>query len=193
MLSAGVCLGTGFLFRMNAARHSSGSNSKSAGKSGKVRPSRIRRLMRQAMTMYSAKAVCSRSVSLSCSRSTRQPSLSTKKNSSISHRARYQLTSSTASCSVEATRLVSSRQTTGLAPAGALTSDAIRQVTSSSPPWRSGSRTRWTRTSCSTARALRPRPAGISKRICPSGAPAMTSSHSLPPSGSTRLCWQRTR
>ncbi|MBP7392888.1 MAG: type II toxin-antitoxin system VapB family antitoxin [Zoogloea sp.] len=49
--SGGTAFGMGFLFRMKAARHSSASNSMSAGRSGRVRPRRIRRLIRQAITM----------------------------------------------------------------------------------------------------------------------------------------------
>ncbi len=49
--SLGMLLGIGFLFSMKAARHSSGSNNNSASSSGRLRPSRIRRLMRHAIIM----------------------------------------------------------------------------------------------------------------------------------------------
>ena len=67
----------GVLFRMKAAHHCT-----SAGKSGKVRPRRMGRLMRQAMTMYRASAVFSFQL---------LPRWSTEKNISMSQRARYQL------------------------------------------------------------------------------------------------------
>jgi len=61
-----------------------------------VRPRRISRATRQATIMNSTSAFSSRSRVGSCSTSTRQPCFNTKKNSSISQRARYQSTSSAA-------------------------------------------------------------------------------------------------
>lgn len=75
VLAVSTVLGTAFLFRMKGARHSSASNSRSVGKSGKVRPRRMRRLMRQAMTMCRVSAVCSFLMSLSWSFSTCNPAL----------------------------------------------------------------------------------------------------------------------
>lgn len=48
--SDGVSFGGRFLFKIYAARHSSASNSRSAGKSGKLRPSRINLLILQLTT-----------------------------------------------------------------------------------------------------------------------------------------------
>ena len=51
VLRSGTDFGTGFLFRINAAFHSSVSNTRSAGRSPSVRPSRISLLIRQAITI----------------------------------------------------------------------------------------------------------------------------------------------
>lgn len=48
-LRVGIFFGTGFFFRMNAARHSPGSSTKHVSNSGTVRPSRISRLIYAAL------------------------------------------------------------------------------------------------------------------------------------------------
>lgn len=45
-------MGTGFLFKINAARYSSGSNTSPASRSGTVRPSRISRLGDEKLHYY---------------------------------------------------------------------------------------------------------------------------------------------
>lgn len=52
--NSGTVPDTGCLFKMKAACHSSVSNTRSAGSSGSARPSRMNRLMRQAMTTFSS-------------------------------------------------------------------------------------------------------------------------------------------
>lgn len=73
ILRVGTSLGSGFLFRMKAAFHSSVSNTRSAGKAASAQHRHMRRLMRQAITRYRASVVCSRLLLPSYSSSTRRP------------------------------------------------------------------------------------------------------------------------
>ncbi|MCY1360018.1 hypothetical protein D9M69_466260 [compost metagenome] len=172
-----------------APRISSASKNKDASRSGQVLPSRIRRAMRHATTIYNAKARSTRSMCDSCSASTLQPVFRTWKNISTSHRARYQSTSSMTASASCASRFVNSRQTTGLTPAGAPISLASTQV--SAGPSRPGSLIRFARSSCLTSRAFWPARPGKIKVISPSTGLASTLSHNLPPSARLRLCWLR--
>ena len=129
----GGSFGMGLFVNTCAARISSGSNINEAGNSGQVRPSRISRAMRQDTTMNSVSARSIFSRLASCSASTRQPFFKTWNSISISQRARYQSMSSMIWADVVTSRLVSSRQHTGLTPAGASISLATRQVISTAP------------------------------------------------------------
>ncbi len=137
--------------------------------------------------MNSASARSMRSTAESCNAWTRQPFLSTWKNISISHLARYQSINSTSSSAPAGTRLVSKRHSTGLTPAGGAISLAITHVSAS--PHRNV--TCFICNACFTVRAFCPSRAAMTNSISPTASVLSTVGQSFSPPSRLRLCVER--